>query len=132
MLTTTLTIDQVLLVVPKLAVDDRRYDPFVRLSDFPDSCGAGRGIGQIIVPETMFGLRVSAACYTHDLSWEYAEKTWADFHQTNSMFLRNMLSIIEAKSRSTVLRVLRNYRAMTYYNSVDTAGAVHFFKDGDK
>ena len=123
MITKIITIEGVALVVPASYVA-----PCSLVSEFPDCCGAGKGLGEKAVPETMYGLRVSAACHIHDYSWEVAEPTWADFHQTNSMFLRNILAIIRAKSRNGFMRGLRNYRAVTYFTAVDEVGVKGFWK----
>jgi hypothetical protein len=56
------------------------------------------------------------------------EATWAGFHQGNSMFLHNNLAIITARSRFP-LKQLRAYRAVTYFNAVDTVGAKYFWDD---
>ena len=67
--------------------------PYRTIAEFHPCCGAGKGFGEWIVPETIWGLRISPCCYIHDKSWELAEPTWADFHQTNAMFLTNMLIV---------------------------------------
>jgi len=90
-----------------------------------DCCGAGEGWGEMLVPETILGLRISAACHIHDHSWEVA--TEEDFDQTNEMFLHNIMAIIRAKSANGLMRWLRNYRATTYYNSVQEVGRGIFF-----
>jgi len=102
--------------------------PFDHLIDFPDSCGPGRGLGEILIPETVFGLRVSPACWIHDRSWDLAEPTWNAFHQTNNMLERNMRSIILVKSKYAILKYLRLYRPTTYFIAVDTAGSEHFWR----
>jgi lysozyme len=96
--------------------------------DYPSKCGAGVGIGDIIVPETMYGLSVSPACDIHDAMWDIAEPSWIEFHQSNSIFLSNILSIIHHRSSSITLEHLRNYRAVTYYNTVNTIGSKIFWK----
>lgn len=101
--------------------------PYRGYQDIPGCCGAGRGIGNVIVPERILFLRVSLACLIHDKMWEIADYTWADFHLSNSIFLHNLLSIIKHKSNNTVIEHLRNYRAVTYYNAVDTIGVKIFW-----
>lgn len=120
--TKLIELDGVTLVVPK-----NYRPPCFKLKDFPDSCGAGKGIGQILVPETFYGLRCAAACHIHDFSWEVAEATWTDFHESNYMFIRNLITIIEAGSSSSALKALRVYRAASYFNAVDTVGASIFW-----
>jgi hypothetical protein len=98
--------------------------PFTKLIDFPKCCGAGDGIGKLIVPDSIYGLKVSAACFIHDDDWENAEPTWDAFHSANSRFLTNLLAIINTKSYSWFFRIPRRYRAMTYYSAVDEASFI--------
>lgn len=120
--TKIISIEEVDFLVPE------SYEPpFCQLSEFPDSCGSGHGIGQLIVPEHFYGLRVSPVCHIHDASWDVAEPSWNDFHESNYMFIRNLLRIIDVKSKVNVLKMLRNYRATTYFNMVDTVGAKLFW-----
>jgi hypothetical protein len=95
---------------------------------YPSKCGAGEGVGDIIVPETIIFLPISAVCHIHDTCWDIAEASWKDFHQSNSIFLHNILAAIKYKSSSIILEHLRNYRAITYYNAVDTIGSKFFWK----
>lgn len=108
--------------VPIIAPKDIKF-PTEYLSDFDTYCGAGEGIGDWAVPETLFFLKVSAACYVHDKMWEMADGSWADFHYSNSVFLSNLIAIISHESDSTVLKHMRMYRAVTYFNAVDSIGA---------
>ena len=121
MKTKRITIEGVTLIVP-----ESYHAPYTSLNAFPNCCGAGDGFGEMMIPETMYGLRISAGCHIHDESWRLAEATWADFHQTNSMFLHNNLAIIRIKSRNSFIRRLRNHRAVTYYDFVDITGAKVF------
>ncbi len=119
--TKTITIERITLVVP---ITYPR--PLGKLNDFPDCCGAGDGISNTVIPETLFGLRVSAACSIHDFCFKIADATWRDFHQSNYMFLRNLLAIISAKSNWLTMW-FRVARASTYFMAVDTIGAKVFW-----
>lgn len=103
------------------------YFPSMYLNDYGSYCGAGKGFGDIIVPETVWGLTISIACYTHDWMWDNCLPTWEAFHFSNSVFLRNILACIRGMSRSGFLKRLRNYRAVTYYNAVDKFGKKIFW-----
>ena len=87
-------------------------------SNICNGCGTSGWKGAL-VPETMWGLNISEACQIHD--WMYHEgltendKVFADI-----LFLRNLLRIIN--THGGWLKVLRRYRAMTYYNAVAEAG----------
>lgn len=115
------TFDEVPLLVP---VINDTFMEFLqdKFEDYPSKCGAGQGLGDLIVPETIFGLPISPVCHIHDTMFEIADATWEDFHYANSIFLHNILSTIQCKSESVILEHLRNYRAVTFYNAVDTLG----------
>ena len=92
------------------------------VEDYGTYCGAGRGFGDIIVPDTIWGLNISPACAVHDEMWRIADSTWEAFHASNSIFLRNIISLIQTQSKNSFLKRLRMYRAVTYYNAVDSIG----------
>ncbi len=98
---------------------------FVKL--FPACCGAGDGIGNLIVPETIWGVPISPACFVHDKMWGKAAPTWEAFHHSNSVFLTNIIAHIQKQSSSKFLEHIRMYRAVTYYNAVNTLGASVFW-----
>lgn len=124
--TKALSVEGIELVVPRFLAC---WWPWhLPLDDFPSFCGAGGGLGDAVVPETCYGLPLSPACFVHDISWLVAGPSWAAFHQSNSMFLHNNLAIIQARSRFP-LKQLRAYRAVTYFNAVDTLGAPFFWEE---
>lgn len=125
--TTIIHVEFVPLIIPTI---NGRFPPppADSFESFPSYCGAGEGIGDLIVPETIIGLNVSPACWIHDYSWNIAEDTPEHFFETNGYFLLNMLSIINRRSSSTLMQIMRGYRAMTYYNAVSTAG-IKIFED---
>lgn len=90
-----------------------------------DCCGAGDGIQERLVPETIYGLRITRACSIHDFSFEVAESD-EDFILANIAFLYNIMAIIDARSANAAMRWVRRYRAMTYYNSVQELGKTAF------
>lgn len=106
--------------------------PSKYVHDFSSHCGAGKGFGDIIVPETVYGLKISPACFVHDVMWEMAEPTWEAFHSSNAIFLRNIISLIIVQSDSRFLKFLRMYRAVTYYNAVDYIGQSIFWAEKKK
>ena len=98
------------------------YEPSHQLlTDFPSSCGAGEGFGQIAVPETMYLLRISAACAIHDDMFEHGAPTYAEFHQINGIMGKNLRAIIMAKS-NWFMKFPRLIRAEEYFLVVDTVG----------
>lgn len=107
--------------VPVVAPEGTKF-PSRYIKDFEPWCGAGRGFGNTLVSETIWGLPVSPACYIHDLMWEEAEPTWEAFHASNSIFIRNLISLIVVQSKMSFLKSLRMHGAVAYYNAVDTFG----------
>ena len=97
--------------------------PTLEYKKFPDCCGAGEGWQQEIVPDSLFGICFSPACHIHDDCYDKGEATWADFHQSNGMFFRNILAIIKH-----VGNILNYFPALIaagdYFLAVDTVGAI--------
>ena len=112
--------------VPLIILEGSNF-PVPTIKEFKAYCGAGDGIFNTLVPEYIFGVKISPACWNHDEMWAAAEPTWADFHYSNSIFLSNIISLIGYQSRSNTMKHLRMYRAVTYYNAVDTIGAPIFW-----
>jgi hypothetical protein len=106
--------------------------PTVYVDEFGSFCGAGSGFGQIVVPETMWRLPISPACFVHDMMWDMAPPTWEAFHASNAIFLRNLLALIQVQSKSALLKRMRMYRAVTYYNAVDSFGKKIFWNLKDE
>jgi len=106
----------------KIVAPENIEFPSMFINDYGSYCGAGKGFGDIMVPEKIWGLPITIACYVHDIMWEMADGTWEAFHSSNAIFIRNILSCIRALSTSGCLKRLRNYRAVTYYNAVDKFG----------
>lgn len=88
-----------------------------------NGCGT-EGWKGAMVPDTIWGLRISKACDIHD--WMYAEGTSdADKQYADMLFLNNMIAIIRiASEQSTagwVLKLVRERRAFTYYQAVSSS-----------
>ena len=100
--------------------------PFDFLATAPACCGPGSGITELAVPDLFFGLKVSAACYIHDKSWQLCKDTDSDFAHSNRMFLANLRAIINTKKASW-RTPLRHLAAWWYYRAVNgRAGWVVF------
>jgi len=89
-------------------------------------CGPG-GVGDRLVPDTMYCLNVSDACRIHD--WYY--RFWpggeeSDRKMADNILLNNLLRIVRAKSRFKVTRWLRERRCHTYYRMVRLCGGPAF------
>jgi hypothetical protein len=94
-------------------------------------CGPGRGILERLVPETAYGLRLSAACSIHDFMYRYGF-TDQDKVDADEVFLNNMIRIIEVKTSSKILMFLRLRRARTYYLAVKLFGGPAFWNGKNK
>lgn len=101
----------------------------VPLARFPSFCGAGSGWGDRLVPDTIWFLRIAPCCFIHDLDWLTCAATEVDFHLANVRFRHNLLELIRERSRWLVVRLLRERRALSYYQAVETAGR-RFFAPG--
>ena len=129
MITTTTTFDGIRFVVPA----EGFQWPHPTFAGFPTYCGAG-DTGDRFIPDTIWGVSISPACFIHDQMWTLAEASWADFHMSNAILFVNLAAIIQARSANWVTRDIRLARAATYLLAVSTAGAPIFWgmKTGNK
>ena len=92
-------------------------------------CGPG-GIGDLFIPDTMYGLNVKPACEIHDFYYgPMMPATIECKEEADRVFLNNLIRIIEAKTQSNLLAALRKRRARTYYHAVKTFGGPAFWKN---
>ncbi len=90
-----------------------------------NGCGTGGWKGAL-VPETMYGLKITAACNIHD--WMYLRgQTMADKEEADRVFLNNLLRLINFGSSWGWLKALRRRRALKYYHAVRLAGGPAFW-----
>jgi hypothetical protein len=87
-------------------------------------CGPG-GFGDALVPDTLWGLSVRAACEIHDWMYHFGESI-DDKRLADRLFLDNMVSIICTKTKNWILRKLRLQRAWAYYQAVAKFGGPSF------
>lgn len=91
-----------------------------------NGCGTAGWKGKLI-PETIYGLKVTAACNIHD--WMYLRgETLADKDEADRVFLNNLLRIIDAGTRFAWLKWLRRRRALKYYQAVRQFGGPAFWE----
>lgn len=110
--------------IPLITTDDFFFEN-VPLEEYPSYCGAGKGIGDLIVPETVWGLRIAVACHTHDDFWAKSEKSDRDYFLSNGIFLLNTLMVI--CNRSNLFLIMpRSYRAIKYFYAVNSIGKKYF------
>lgn len=96
--------------------------------------GAGpEGLGWL-VPDTLYGLKITDAADVHD--WMYSlGLSLQDKHDADFLFLVNMIRIINKETTKTtgigcILRWLRALRAVTYFEAVQSFGHHAFFQGG--
>jgi hypothetical protein len=127
--------DGVMLTAPLIGGFEMEM-PHKTFEEFGAYCGAGKGFFNWIVPEKIFGIIVSPACYIHDVMNAIADPTWEEFHQCSDVFYDNLLSIVRAKQpppKGDRNRFNRYYRIVLYFSAVDsTAGAYIFWKNRSK
>ena len=90
-----------------------------------NGCGPGR-IGGDLVPDTLWGLRVTRACDIHDWMYRMGE-TIEDKNEADRTFLNNMLRLVDGRTKYGCLRWLRARRAYVYYQAVRAFGGPAFW-----
>lgn len=108
-------------------VAPRRYFLLTDMERAEICNGAGsKGIGGWLVPDTIYGLSITEAANVHD--YMYATPQYSR-QACDKLFLKNMLSLIDAKEDSWGwVKKLRYARAHTYYYAVKNFGG--FFRKG--
>ena len=103
-------------------------DPEMR-KKITGGCGPG-GWGDWLVPDTMYGLDVKPACEIHDFYYgPLMPGTHECKEEADRVLLNNLIRIIEAKTKSEILKAMRRRRAKTYYQAVKTFGGPAFWKN---
>jgi len=103
--------------------------PFVRDS-VCNGCGT-KGLGGLLVPDTLYGLSVTAACNIHDWMYHHGQVI-ADKEEADRAFLNNMIRIIEAHTKYGFIKFLRRRRAYKYYLSVKLFGGPAFWANKNR
>jgi len=92
-------------------------------------CGPG-GIGDMLVPDTMWGLSVRDACRIHDWGYRHCEEASEDDRKRHDELLRlNSIIIIETGTKYNWLKTLRLRRAKTYYGMVRKFGKSAYWSE---
>ena len=93
-------------------------------------CGPG-GIGDWLVPDTLYGLSIRESCCCHDWGYFIGE-TQEDKVETDDIFLNNMIRQITDGTKSSWLLKPRLRRAKLYYIMVRDFGGPAFWDDKNK
>lgn len=94
---------------------------------YPSFCGAGKGIGDLIVPETIGGMKCSHICHVHDESFYLCSPTYAGFTKSNIMFAFNLAVYLSSKKSGFFKTSWRLVKGCVYVIAVSTFGW-KFFK----
>jgi len=124
---TTITYHGAKLTVPEWLASPKLWPYDLPLYRFPSFCGAGEGFGDRIVPEDIFGVCISPACFIHDVDWACSPDTIREFLAANFRFARNARSLILASSLPWWKKEIAVSRAYTFWlGAVTTIGALCF------
>ena len=93
-------------------------------ADATGGCGPG-GMGDLLVPDTLWGLSVRRSCQIHDWMYTFGE-TEDDKTRADLIFLNNMVREIKAAKSWGLLENLRLHRAKIYYHAVSIFGGSSF------
>lgn len=95
------------------------------------SCACGRsGWRGELVPDSILGVSVKAACCIHDYMYTFPRDAGEDYRaHADRVFLNNMLRIIEDKSSWALVRFARRSVAYAYYLAVKNFGGPSFWSD---
>lgn len=102
--------------------------PDLPIEKFPTFCGAG-GIGDIFVPDTLYGANISPACFIHDIDFACSPRTWAAFRSHNNRLARNAKSLVDAQLTGTK-RALATAGVARYWFACMAFGWIHFRPEG--
>ncbi len=95
------------------------------LSGVINGCGPG-GLGDFLIPDTIYGLSVKPACKIHD--WMYTiYNDEAGFKLANQVFLDNMIRINNKSTKWWLLKLIRMRRILKYYRVVRDFGRLFFY-----
>lgn len=116
------------LIVPGFTVDDLPTERQLPIDKVPTFCGAGGGIGDWAVSDTICGVRVAIVCYFHDLEWSgIFPRSFDHFRASNSRFFDNLLSLVRTHVDTTKYSEADvNKECTKYYLAVMTAGWHHY------
>ena len=93
-----------------------------------NGCGTSGWKGKL-VPETMWGIRVTDACNVHDYDYHFGE-TLADKKRADKRFLKNLRTLVKRGSKgwNKIFLPFRLVRCKTYYIAVARGGERAFFE----
>ena len=90
-----------------------------------NGCGS-KGLCGYVIPDTIWGLRITEACDIHDYQYETG-RDHSDKESADRSFLYNLLRLIDAAGGPAILQWLRRRRAQKYYWAVCAFGGPAFW-----
>ena len=94
------------------------------IAEVCNGCGPQGWKGKII-PDTIWGLRITGCCDVHDWQYHYG-RTKEDKERADNVLLANIYRRINKKTEWRWLRRLRRRRAKTYYLVVSKCGDKYY------
>ena len=93
--------------------------PTVPIDEFPSFCGAGDGIGDRVVPDSVLVLSIAIACWIHDGMFSLLSPKKDNWYIANGILILNIFMLIIAKG-SKWLVIPRGMVAVPYFWAVMT------------
>jgi hypothetical protein len=93
----------------------------------PGGCGAGK-FGDLLVPDTLWGLRVTFMCKIHDHMYEIGT-TEEDRESADRTLRNNLMRYVAHQNSNGLLQWLRMRRAVKYYHAVRMFGGPAFWNN---
>lgn len=97
------------------------------IKDVAGGCGPG-GVGDLLVPDKMYGLSVRPACSIHDWMYHYGID-FDDKKKADGVFLENMVRIIKKNTKWGWVKSLRLRRARIYFEAVSRYGGPAYWDE---
>ena len=92
-------------------------------------CGPG-GVGDFLVPDTVWGLSIRDACRIHDWGYRHCEEASEEDRKRHDRILRNNSQrIVSAGTKWQWLKKLRYRRVLTYYQMVRGLGGPAYWNE---
>ena len=95
-------------------------------------CGPG-GIGDFLVPDTVYGLSIRDACRVHDWGYRHCKNASEDDRARHDRILKNNSQrIVDFHTKNWLLKKLRYRRVLTYYYMVKNFGSTAYWSERNK
>jgi hypothetical protein len=96
------------------------------LNLWPTFCGPSSGIGDVLVPDRIYGAHIAPACFIHDIEFSITPKKILPFILVNLRFRRNLLRLVALQLKGEKVYPLAVLRCHTYTAAVMYPGWRYF------